>query len=105
MRKEFFQVDLQWIIDLVRQKHGTIDYVAEPEALQYRETQQIIPEELVKLEEDLESLGVDFEEADEQGSLGKSIARHAGEGYDNSRTWREGIRLTWKTQTKVPTCL
>lgn len=64
-RKEFFQVDLQWIIDLVRQKHGTVDYVAEPEALQYRETQQITPDELVELEEDLESLGVDFEEADE----------------------------------------
>ena len=37
MRKEFFRVDLESIKDAVVKQHGEVDYVADPEALQYRE--------------------------------------------------------------------
>ena len=35
LRKEFFKVDLQQIIDAVERNHGTVEYVADPLALQY----------------------------------------------------------------------
>lgn len=35
LRKEFFKVDLQQIIDAVERNHGTVEYVADPVALQY----------------------------------------------------------------------
>lgn len=38
LRKEFFRVDLETIHRLVEENHGEVEYVAEPEALQYRET-------------------------------------------------------------------
>ncbi len=37
-RKEFFRVDLASISRVVEESHGTVDYVAEPEALEYRES-------------------------------------------------------------------
>jgi hypothetical protein len=37
-RKEFFKTDIEAICDVVRQHHGQIDYVAEPEALEYRQS-------------------------------------------------------------------
>ncbi|MCX7049769.1 MAG: GIY-YIG nuclease family protein [Candidatus Sumerlaeota bacterium] len=38
LRKEFFKVTLDKIRVIVEKNHGSVDYVAEPEALQYRET-------------------------------------------------------------------
>lgn len=38
LRKEFFKVDLQQIIDAVERNHGTVEYVADPVALQYYRT-------------------------------------------------------------------
>lgn len=38
LRREFFRVSLKTIIAEVESNHGTVDYVAEPEALQYRES-------------------------------------------------------------------
>lgn len=38
LRKEFFRTDIESLRDLVEKHHGEVDYVAEPEALQYRET-------------------------------------------------------------------
>lgn len=61
-RNEFFQVELDVILQTVRRNHGHVDYVAQPETLQYRESLQITPESLVELESELESLGVTFEE-------------------------------------------
>lgn len=37
-RKEFFRTDLESIANIVRQHHGHVDYVAEPEALEYRQS-------------------------------------------------------------------
>lgn len=38
MRKEFFRVDLELIKDVVVKQYGEVDYVVDPEALQYRES-------------------------------------------------------------------
>ncbi|WP_455812833.1 GIY-YIG nuclease family protein [Pseudomonas graminis] len=35
VRKEFFRTDIQKIIDVVKQHHGEVEYVANPAALQY----------------------------------------------------------------------
>lgn len=35
LRKEFFKVELQKIIDTVERNHGTVEYVSDPIALQY----------------------------------------------------------------------
>ena len=36
-RKEFFRVNLNSVVSLVEKNHGTVDYVAEPNAFEYRE--------------------------------------------------------------------
>jgi len=36
-RKEFFRVDLDSLVKVVETNHGQVDYIAEPEALQYRD--------------------------------------------------------------------
>lgn len=61
LRKEFFKVDLQTILDVVRLHHGEIEYVAEPEALEYRETLGINPEDLIEFESELAEIGVSIE--------------------------------------------
>jgi multidrug efflux pump subunit AcrA (membrane-fusion protein) len=43
-RKEFFRVTLDEIISIVEEKHGEVDYVADPEALEYLQTLEM-PEE------------------------------------------------------------
>lgn len=65
LRKEYFSVELDTILASVRTHHGHIEYVAEPEALEYRETQNINPEELIILEKDLAEMGINFEDGDE----------------------------------------
>lgn len=65
LRKEYFNVELEVILDAVRKHHGTIEYVAEPEALEYRETQTISPEELVERSEELAEMGINLNEDDE----------------------------------------
>ncbi|MFG0334598.1 MAG: GIY-YIG nuclease family protein [Maioricimonas sp. JB049] len=62
LRKEYFQVELATILECVRQHHGEVEYVAEAEALQYRETQAISPEDLVRFESELVEVGALFED-------------------------------------------
>lgn len=38
LRKEFFRVDLEEVINLVEQHHGKVEYIADPIALQYYQT-------------------------------------------------------------------
>lgn len=45
-RKEFFRVDVEAIINCVGKHHGTIDYVADPEALEYNESRQMTDDEM-----------------------------------------------------------
>jgi hypothetical protein len=44
-RKEFFRIDIETIRVLVEKYHGVVDYVADPEALQYRESLTISEED------------------------------------------------------------
>lgn len=37
-RKEFFQTDIDTIAGLVEEHHGEVEYVADPEALEFRES-------------------------------------------------------------------
>ncbi|MEZ6064226.1 MAG: GIY-YIG nuclease family protein [Planctomycetaceae bacterium] len=64
-RKEYFRVDLDTIIEAVAKNHGKIEYVAEPEALQYRESLEVTPDQLVEIEEELEELGVTVDDDDD----------------------------------------
>jgi len=62
LRKEYFSIDLEEIFKAVEKHHGKVEYVAEPEALEYRESIEIDPNELVELEEELVELGVNVED-------------------------------------------
>lgn len=46
LRREFFKVDLQQIIDAVERNHGTVEYVADPVALQYYRSLEAESEEV-----------------------------------------------------------
>ncbi|MBW3539504.1 MAG: GIY-YIG nuclease family protein [Planctomycetes bacterium] len=65
LRKEYFRVGLQTILDIVRSHHGEVEYVAEAEALEYRESSTVSPEDLVEFESELAEMGVQFEDLDE----------------------------------------
>ncbi|EDU8832420.1 GIY-YIG nuclease family protein [Salmonella enterica subsp. enterica] len=45
LRKEFFRVELEKIIEVVKQHHGMVDYVANPAALQYYRTLEMEEQE------------------------------------------------------------
>lgn len=62
LRKEFFQVELQTILNVVIRYHGTIEYVAEPEALEYRDSQDVNPDDLERIECEFEEMGVSVED-------------------------------------------
>ncbi len=40
-RKEYFRSDIETIRPIVENVHGEVDYVADPEAIQFRETQEM----------------------------------------------------------------
>ncbi|MGE3316576.1 MAG: GIY-YIG nuclease family protein, partial [Planctomycetaceae bacterium] len=40
-RKKFFRVDLETISEIVKEHHGTVQYVVDPEALEYRQSQNM----------------------------------------------------------------
>jgi Meiotically up-regulated gene 113 len=65
LRKEYFRVDLNTILATIRNVHGQIDYVAEPEALQYRQGLDVSPEEVVEFEQEMEDLGVSIDDPEE----------------------------------------
>lgn len=44
-RKEFFRVQLEEIARLVEEKHGKVEYIAEPEALEYHQSQSMSVED------------------------------------------------------------
>ena len=55
-RKEFFRVDLELIRQVVEANHGTVDYVAEPEALEYRESVSMSDEDYEFIERTVQPL-------------------------------------------------
>jgi hypothetical protein len=65
LRKEYFRVDIHQIFTCVEKHHGKVEYVAEPEALQFREGLKMSPEDVVEYQAEMKSLGIDTEENDE----------------------------------------
>ncbi|NOY43175.1 MAG: hypothetical protein GXP26_15250 [Planctomycetes bacterium] len=59
LRREFFRVKLDEIRHLVEANHGEVNYVAEPEALQYRESLQMNDEEFAFISSHAEELSFD----------------------------------------------
>lgn len=55
-RKEFFRVDFESIQKIVESKHGEVEYHAEPEALQYRESVNMPDEDYEFIEHTVESV-------------------------------------------------
>jgi hypothetical protein len=55
-RKEYFRVDLESIRKIVESNHGEVDYVAEPAALQYRESTNMSQEDYEFIEQTAESI-------------------------------------------------
>ena len=66
-RKEYFRVDIESIRRAVEAQHGEVDYVADPEALQYRETVEMSDEDYGFVEQTVQSLSdeEDIADADE----------------------------------------
>jgi hypothetical protein len=59
-RKEFFRSDVETIVNLVKENHGEVEYVVDPEALQYHQS-------LSMADEDVEFIERVFDEADDDG--------------------------------------
>jgi hypothetical protein len=62
-RKEFFRTSIESIAELVRAHHGEVHYVADPEALEYRQS-------LSMSAEDQEFIEHVFEEVEEEEGVG-----------------------------------
>ena len=56
IRKEFFRVDFQAIREVIEAHHGAVDYVAEPAALEYRESERMSSEDSEFVEKVLRSV-------------------------------------------------
>jgi hypothetical protein len=59
-RKEFFRSDFDTIVEIVKENHGEVDYVADAEALQYHQSQSMS-------EEDIEFVADVFDRAEADG--------------------------------------
>ena len=62
-RKEFFRVDIEAIQSVAAMHHGKVDYVIDPEALQYRETLEMPDEDYEFIEGAAQSLSEDEDAA------------------------------------------
>jgi hypothetical protein len=67
-RKEFFRVDLETIRQVVEENYGTVEYVADAEALEYRESLTISDEDFEYLARVAEATGVEDEDDDLDGA-------------------------------------
>ncbi|MFN5951189.1 MAG: GIY-YIG nuclease family protein, partial [Pirellulaceae bacterium] len=58
-RKEFFRVSIEEIRGIVEQSQGVVEYVATPEALQYRESISMDAEEFATISEVMKDVSDD----------------------------------------------
>jgi hypothetical protein len=56
LRKEFFRIDIESIHSVVESQHGTVDYEATPEALQYRESVNMPDEDYEFIEQTVKAV-------------------------------------------------
>lgn len=64
-KKEFFRADLSRIIEIVKNHHGEIEYVAEPEALEYRQSVTMSADDQEFIESVYDRVADDGNEGDE----------------------------------------
>jgi hypothetical protein len=50
-RKEFFKADMQTLVELVKKHHGEVEYTADAEALEYRQSLSLTDEESLYIEQ------------------------------------------------------
>jgi hypothetical protein len=66
-RKEFFRTEIEELVRLVREHHGEVQYVADAEAMEYRQSLSMSEEDAEFIEEVYEEVGEDAESmADDQ---------------------------------------
>lgn len=65
-RKEFFQVRLDEIVEAVREHHGEVDYVADAEALEWRQTLEVSDEDTDYIESVYVSAAAEFGDDEEE---------------------------------------
>ncbi|MBL8815276.1 MAG: GIY-YIG nuclease family protein [Planctomyces sp.] len=70
-RKEFFRVDIETIHKLVKRHHGVVEYKVDPEALEFRQTQNISDDDFAFLEKANLAAGMDDEDDDLDGTDGE----------------------------------
>jgi multidrug efflux pump subunit AcrA (membrane-fusion protein) len=56
LRKEFFRIDIETIHRVVLEQHGDVEYLADPEALQYHESLEMDDEEFATMHRVLEEV-------------------------------------------------
>jgi DNA repair exonuclease SbcCD ATPase subunit len=61
-RKEFFRTDIDTLVRLVKENHGEVEYIADAEALQYKQSLSMSDEDLEFIEEVYDEIG-DVDEA------------------------------------------
>lgn len=64
-RKEFFRTTIEHIIQIVKEHHGDVQYVADPEALQYRQSVAMTDDEQEFIEQVFEEVGGEEDATDE----------------------------------------
>jgi Meiotically Up-regulated Gene 113 (MUG113) protein len=64
-RKEFFRSNIDTIISLVRENHGEVEYVADPEALQYHQSQSMSDEDTKFIEGVFDKIDDDGEDVED----------------------------------------
>lgn len=62
LRKEFFRTDVESIKRVVEEHHGTVEYVADPEALEYYETLDMDENEFATITETMEAVMTELDE-------------------------------------------
>ena len=62
-RKEYFHTDIELIRGIVEKHHGKVDYVADPEALQFRETLEMSEDDYEFIEKTATALAVETGES------------------------------------------
>lgn len=75
-RKEFFRTDIETIAKVVKAHHGEVEYTADPEALQYRDSLAMSDEDLHFIEQAWD----DADEENENGELEQAHVASAGNG-------------------------
>jgi hypothetical protein len=79
-RKEFFRSDIDAIVKLVSENHGQVEYVADPEAKQYRESQSMADDDVEFVERIFEKLDDDDEALEDMTQPVKMPAEIASNG-------------------------